>query len=455
MAVNHPAEADGVTPGMNLATARVLSAGITAQPFSPARQTKALKALLRWLDRFSPLVAINGDDSLFLDVSGVTHLFGGERVFLNHLTDGIEAFGLCVQTGLASTPGAAWALARYGAPRQITGPGETRQALSALPIAALRLPLETRAKLVRLGLTHIEHLYALPRQALVRRFGVKTATRLDQALGAAPEPISPSRAPAPYIVRLSFDEPIGERSSIEIALSRLSSKLAEKLKRHGKGATALDFTVIKVDGAEQTLSIGLADPSRDQTRIIRLFGEKLDQIDPGFGIEAARLLASRTDTLAGKQIDALGGAAAPDALAKLIDTLGNRLGFDAVTRFAPVERWQPEHSFRRMPASAIPPDASWPKTGAPRPLQLLKRPEPVEVTANPANALSPPIALRRHGVWRMLNHAEGPERIVPEWRSRDPDWPEPRDYWRAEDESGSRLWLFRAGEKWFVHGFFA
>ena len=257
------------------------------------------------------------------------------------------------------------------------------------------------------------------------------------------------------IARLAFDDPIGERASVEDALKRLIARLADQLKRHGKGATRLTFTIGRVDGAEQSLSIGIAEPTRQAQRITRLFAEKLDTIDPGFGIAGASLSADLTETLENRQIDALGASAPSGALTKLIDTLGNRLGFEAVSQYAPVDRWQPEHSFRRAPASARPAIETWPQPPGPRPMQLLRRPEPIEVSADPGDALSPPQALRRHGIWRKLNHAQGPERITPEWRNRDRDWLDQRDYWRAQDETGARLWLYRAGEKWFLHGFFA
>jgi protein ImuB len=455
MAVNAPADAEGVVPGMTLANARAVLSDLATLPFRPARQFKAQKALLRWLDRFSPLVGLDGADGLFVDVTGVTHLFGGEGAFLAQLTENIEALGFSVRIGLANTPGAAWALARYGRPGTIAGPGETREALARLPVAALRFETETMHRLMRLGLTHVDNLYALPRQALVRRFGVKTATRLDQALGASPEPISPIRTPAPYIVHMRFEEPIGERSSVEIALARLITQLSEKLKRHNKGVTALDLIISRLDGGQQNISIGVAEPTRDEKRLARLFNEKLDDIDPGFGIESAKLIATGIGVSANRQSDALGPKAPPEAMAKLIDTLGNRLGFNVITRFEPMDRWQPDRGFCLSPATASVPETSWPEPPGPRPLMLLKRPEPVQVEADVSNALAPPQALRRHGAWRKLDHAEGPERITPEWRHEDRDWPTPRDYWRAQDETGARLWLFRAGKAWFLHGFFA
>ena len=60
----------------------------------------------------------------------------------------------------------------------------------------------------------------------------------------------------------------------------------------------------------------------------------------------------------------------------------------------------------------------------------------------------------------VIVHAEGPERIAPEWWRAKEGAPT-RDYYRIEDRQGRRFWLFRAGDYnaarpcWYVHGVFA
>ena len=57
----------------------------------------------------------------------------------------------------------------------------------------------------------------------------------------------------------------------------------------------------------------------------------------------------------------------------------------------------------------------------------------------------------------------GPERIAPEWWCDRPGT-RLRDYFKVEDQSGQRIWLYREGlhedgrggdPRWFVHGMFA
>ena len=97
----------------------------------------------------------------------------------------------------------------------------------------------------------------------------------------------------------------------------------------------------------------------------------------------------------------------------------------------------------------------------------------------------PPVMFRwRKQVFR-IEHADGPERIAPEWwhdglgmleteqsntdAENDEDIPETagtvqeniRDYYRVEDRRGRRFWVYREGiyspgtqPHWYVHGVF-
>jgi protein ImuB len=69
--------------------------------------------LRRWAGRFSPWVAEEAPAGLVIDLSGAAHLHGGEEGVLARVAEDCETLGLTVRAGIADTPGAAWALARY------------------------------------------------------------------------------------------------------------------------------------------------------------------------------------------------------------------------------------------------------------------------------------------------------------------------------------------------------
>ena len=100
----------------------------------------------------------------------------------------------------------------------------------------------------------------------------------------------------------------------------------------------------RVDNRIEAIRIGTALPVRDVKRLTRLLCDKIETIDPGFGIEIMRLAATLAEPLAPKQtISSL--TEEPEAdVSGLIDTLANRVGEQQLYRFAPVASDVPERS---------------------------------------------------------------------------------------------------------------
>ena len=90
------------------------------------------------------------------------------------------------------------------------------------------------AQLNRLGLRRIVDLLGQPRAGLARRFGRGLVLRLDQAMGSAPEPVSPARSPDHFAVRLTLPEPIGLMADLVAGLERMLPKLCARLEARGK-----------------------------------------------------------------------------------------------------------------------------------------------------------------------------------------------------------------------------
>ena len=197
-AANPRATRAGLTPGMPLADARAIVPGVIVRPADPAADALALERLARWADRFTPRVMPDGTDTLFLDIAGCTRLFGCEEALTASLRSALEGFGLTARLALADTPGAAWALTRYGAGDSAvvpsgTGPEGLKRALAQLPVAALRLSGDVAEALVSFGLDRICTLFPIEPVELIRRFGTEPVRRLEQALGRLDEPIVPLR----------------------------------------------------------------------------------------------------------------------------------------------------------------------------------------------------------------------------------------------------------------------
>jgi protein ImuB len=467
-AVDGAAAAAGLTPGMPLAGAHALAPDLWTAPHDPRGDAAALGRLAAWCERYTPWTAPGGSEpggaaGILLDVTGCAHLFGGERALAADLEARVGALGFTARTGLAETIGAAWALARFGGTGvgpAVAPPARVRAALAPLPPVALRLPAETCELLARLGLRRIGALYDLPPETLAPRFGPMLARRLRQALGEEAEPLSPGAPPPPPLVRRVFAEPISAPEDLARGLEALSPALCRRLETGGLGARRLELTAYRVDNSLQHMTLGTSRPCRDPAHLIRMFGDKLDGLDPGFGIEVLTLAAPVTEPLAHRQLaleDGCGGAA--EGLSALVDRLEGRLGPNRTFALAPRESHLPERAVARRPAlAASGAGAAW-RRAQPRPLRLFAPPEPVEALALLPD--HPPVRFS----WRRLQHrvvrAAGPERLTDEWWRVAGASPEispatgARDYFRVEDADGRRYWLYRSDGRWFLHGLFA
>ena len=463
LAVDAAAAAAGLHAGMPVAKARALVPGLLIEKADPAADVAALDRLALWAARhYAPIAAADPPDGVVIDTTGADHLHGGEEAMLTALLARLGASGLAARAAIADSWGAAHALARYAArPIAITPPGAAAEAIAPLPLAALRLSPALVASLRTLGFVCIADLMAQPRAPLARRFGPEILCRLDQALGRLAEPISPAYPPDPIAVRRHFPEPIAAPETIAAAIAALVTPLCTALEAKGLGARRLDLICHRVDRAAQAIRIGVTRPLRDAKRLTRLLCDKIETIDPGFGIERLSLAATCAELFDAKQhVSALIENTASD-VSDLIDRLVNRLGEDRVYRAEPVATDVPERCLRRIPPLAPETGATWPAAW-PRPARLLTPPERIETLALLPD--HPPVSFTWRGVRRRVAHADGPERVFGEWWKRDAELAAVRDYFRIEDEAGERFWIFRAGDgedaatgsqNWFLHGIFA
>ncbi|MEL7470641.1 MAG: DNA polymerase Y family protein [Pseudomonadota bacterium] len=460
--VNAQASAKGLSAGMGLTDARAICPDLRTAMLRPQRLQAFVCALARWAERFSPLTGLDEADALVIDATGCAHLFGGEEAMLSAIISELAGLGLTARAAIADAKGAAWALAQFST-GGIAPEGRLRSAIAGLPVAALRIDAETVERLGQVGLTTIEPLTRMPRGALARRFGIECMRRLDQALGAEPEPISPNRSAPRFSVRMTLAEPVGLVSDVMAGLERLLERLCQKLELHQHGARTLRLTVRRVDGADQGAEISLARPGRDPMRLRDLFERKVSEIQSGFGIDALRLEAVVTEVLKPAQMTQAHRATAEQKLTDLISLIGNRVGFENVTRAVPAESHIPERAFLTAPA-AYSASADWSAQGRVhpriRPISMMS-PQPVNVLAESVFASQrPPASFQVLGSCYQLSSASGAERLAPEWWWDDPDWRSgPRDYWQVETCEGPRFWLFHtpAAQRpgWFLHGTFS
>jgi nucleotidyltransferase/DNA polymerase involved in DNA repair len=455
------AQALGIHAGMAATHARALVSDLDFRPADPEADAALLDRLaLLAVRRWSPIAAVTPADGLWIDLAGCDHLHGGEERFCRRLLAFCRRAGFTARVAVADTPGAAHALARFGRDDLTRAePRGTVEALSSLPVAALRLTPTALTAARKFGFERIADLLPVARGPLARRLGLAAITRLDQALGGMAEPITPREDAEVPAVERRLLEPISTAEAIEQVMGDLLRDLAELLQAKGLGARSLRLTGLCVDGSEQIVAVGTSRPSREVSHLLRLLKLRIERIDPGMGLEQFWLVAPHTEPL--NAID-LGAVLAGETLvrdpSRLVDLIAGRIGGHAVFRIAPVESHVPERAVVRSDPNVVP--GRWPSWQ--RPIRLFAHPEPLHrVMALMPD--QPPKRFEWRGKTYKVVAGDGPERVHGEWWRRDAEIWAVRDYYRVEDEAGGRYWVFRRGDgfeddtgdlSWWMHGVF-
>ncbi len=481
--------------GKNLADARAMVPDLVVREINRPMLQAAFADFADWHSNASPLVAVmpegTGFGDLVLDITGVAHLFGGERAMLRTLLSRLRNLGYTVSGAIAPTIGAAWSVSHF-ARSQVVDDGDLLSVLDPLPVGALRLTEAQTAGLNQMGLTSIGQLRARPRKPLQARFGLSLLERIDQACGLLQERMTPRLVVAERYAERRFADPIALLDDVLMTTHDLAIQLSMRLEAEGKGGQAFHLFLYRVDHKVMTLSVNSARLTRDPNHIKSLFAHRSERLeaeyDPGFGIDMVRLAVSSVADLDGMQLSAFSHDDAAEDLDQLNDRMLSRLGTMAVLRTEMVASHIPERAARLVPALVVnnggKRDPIAPKPL--RPLRLLPVPEPAAINAEVPDGL--PASMIWRGERYLISKAFGPERLSAEWwrsgqrlqlaapEAETTDEPAPytpdlmpfepdavmRDYYVVEDVTGRRFWIYRYGfhqttrpASWYLHGFFS
>lgn len=253
-AVDEAAHALGVRPGQRVSEAAALTAGLLVVRV-PARSIEA--ALERVADvatGLGPTVSIGPPDTVWVDVTGAAHLWGGEEPLLRALEARVRAIGHRARGAIGDGPRIARALARFaahaGAPR-IHAPGRGGEAIAALPVRSLfRLEREggtaddVVALLGRLGVRRVVDLARLPPAAAAARLGPSAQEVLALAAGRDPEPLVPYVPPARIVEEVSLDDGVESAGALVFVARGLASRASARLVARGEAASRIDVDLL-------------------------------------------------------------------------------------------------------------------------------------------------------------------------------------------------------------------
>ncbi|MBI4195131.1 MAG: DNA polymerase Y family protein [Betaproteobacteria bacterium] len=447
-AANAAAREWGVKPGMPVAAARARARELLTLQREPNREAHALESLAGWAYQFTPCVAIQPAQGLLLEVESALRLHRGLARVLARIREEAWELGYHTAIGVAPTPAAAWlfAKARHAGrvPRTCTDLVQLPERLRDIPLALFDWPPDVIRTLAALGVIHIGHCLALPRDGFARRFGEALLGDLDRALGTVPDPRPYFAPPERFASGIEFDFEVTDATALLFPLTRLLKELEGFLRGRGAGVQAWSLTLAHAGRRTSRITLGFAAPERDAGRFTALARERLNRVAPPAPVIGIRIEADQLFPYAARSASWLPEPGQPSSeWLHLIDKLTARLGEEKAYRLQSHEDHRPERSVRRVspkhrdrtPAVALP--------RAPRPLWLLALPRSLLTESGH------PLCQGR------LHLIAGPERIEAGWWDGEPIG---RDYYVARNPHGETLWVYRdhrSAAGWYLHGIFA
>ncbi len=484
----HAAKASGVRFGMALSMAKILATHQDSEPLCFPLDAKhdfhALCQLALWGMKISPLVALDEElllafktdalsllsplhSGLIFDITGTERIHHGYDTLLARLSRAFAKKNIEARFAIAPTIGAAWALSRFGrnTPAILDKSVKIEDALSLLPLQALRLQRETVLSLKQLGINTVAQVLKLPSHSLTQRFGPLLLKRINQAIGLQEEALHFAKAKEVFEAEKIFDIPLLNHNSLKTVIIDLFKMVLGKLGQRSKRASSFTIEIHKLD-RERNLSVctrevALYHASTKESHITSVIQPVVESVVAEEGVCLVRVAAHLISAQNAEQkllietVREHSEEVFKKAGGELLNHLVVRLGKDKVMQVSFEASWIPEKSFSYHSVQREKQKALQDFIATDRPPYFLSTPQPAQVVALMPD--SPPARIIWQGQRLKIIHGKGPERINAEWWHSQLNSEislDARDYFKIQDETGRWLWVFRdqRTSEWFVQG---
>ncbi|REK05392.1 MAG: DNA polymerase Y family protein [Acidobacteria bacterium] len=346
----------GVRPGMTLQQARARLPKLLARARDPQSEQIAREVLLEVCERFTPRLEIGDlgegaarDDggTVYLDIQGLErHYRHAERdpelELAHELMRQLDAAGLPVRVGVASSKLAARVAAGLPNAPHLVPPGEEASFLAPLPLHRLCPETEVAETLSRWGIESIGDLAELPRDEVASRLGDLGQRLHLTARGIDPRPLVVREPPQSLREGMTLEWPVVQLEPFLFIARTALERLCERLAQRGLGCRRLEISLqLEPDGYHER-SIELPSPTREAHTLLTLVRLDLEAHTPGAPINGFQLIA-HPDTPKLAQLSLLGPASlSPDRLATTLARLFALLGPGRVGSPRPAPGHRPE-----------------------------------------------------------------------------------------------------------------
>lgn len=412
--VNAEAHRRGVRVGQTITEACALVSELVVRRLAPEELSTALARVAEVALGFGPTVSFEVPDTVWVDVTGSSHLLGGEAELGTELANRVRSLGHVTRVVIANGPLTARALARYRALSEplVVAEREAPDAMSALPVNALPIDRERAGWLTRLGVYTLGDLSRLPREAAASRLGEHASLALDLARGIDETPLVAHRPPVLCSERTTWDEPVEGSEALLFVLSGLAARLSLRLAGRGEAAQKLtltlehDRTIARHRNVppEKELLFDLASPLWREEEIRRVVASRLERVRLeapciGLRLEAPALIRQLALQLDLSRVaTGLAGVQETESLPVLLAEIGADIGPDRLGVLSLVDSHRLERKSELVPALSDPreqPSQRKRKTKTKRePLPLRKvRAIPKSIETQPSRFLHRPLPL--------------------------------------------------------------
>jgi len=320
-AVNREAERFGVRAQQTIAEASALVSQLIVTKVKLIEVERALGGLAEVALGYGATVALAAPDTVWVDITGSAHLFGGEEALAQDLAERVRELGHRAKVAVSAGPALARAFARWSAPPRrkegggvgavvLVPPARTALAAADLPIHALPLGPDNLGYLTRLGLLTWGELSRQPRSALAPRLGKEAARVLELCEGEDNAPLVPYQPPRILEEESTWDDAATGTEPLGFVLRGLAARISARLCARGEAAEVLDVTLLhdaviaRFRGVptQTVLHFKLSQPLHREAELRRIVASRLERLKLGAPTVGMRLTVPRLGPLVTRQL---------------------------------------------------------------------------------------------------------------------------------------------------------
>jgi protein ImuB len=346
------AQAEGITPGMQMRRALSLCPDAVVLPPDPVLYGSRWQTALDVLDATSPEIEDEAPGRAYLNATGLTigrrdvasaasnALFPDEPALAAHILTAIqEATCLTAAVGIAEGKFPAFAVARLageGKTRAVPA-GEEGEFLAPAAVSLLPVAPEIVLRLQLLGLETVGEVASIPLPALQTQFGFEGKRLWQLANGFDEERLRPRRRLETLEASLAFEAPVGGIDILIAAAKQLLSRL--RLPLRGRASRELTLQAELVSGRGWEKRFVFREAVSDNQRLVFVLRSVLTNAPPPAAVRSLLLRLSGLTGQTGKQLSLGERGRVQRQMEEAVRQLKARYGFSPVYRCIDVEPW--------------------------------------------------------------------------------------------------------------------